>query len=93
MTAADEERALIAIHEAGHWWQSARCRRTDPEVFFPEKGKPTRPAKSICARCPVRAECLEEALAAGYVAGVWGGLSAQERRPMLVARRRAAAAA
>ena len=37
-------------------------------------------AKSVCARCQVRKQCLSYALATGPVHGVWGGTSEDERR-------------
>jgi WhiB family redox-sensing transcriptional regulator len=62
------------------WHDDALCAQTDPEAFFPEKGGSTREAKKICAGCPVRAECLESALANDERFGIWGGLSERERR-------------
>ncbi len=62
------------------WRDRALCAQTDPEAFFPEKGGSTREAKKICQRCPVRAECLEYALAHDERFGIWGGLSERERR-------------
>lgn len=62
------------------WQDRALCAQTDPEAFFPEKGGSTREAKKICQRCPVRAECLEYALANDERFGIWGGLSERERR-------------
>lgn len=62
------------------WQDEALCAQTDPEEFFPEKGGSTRQAKQICARCDVRAECLETALATDEHYGIWGGLSERERR-------------
>lgn len=63
-----------------NWQDRALCAQTDPEAFFPEKGGSTREAKKICQRCPVRAECLEYALAHDERFGIWGGLSERERR-------------
>ncbi|MGH3341381.1 MAG: WhiB family transcriptional regulator [Carbonactinosporaceae bacterium] len=37
-------------------------------------------ARSVCARCPVQAECLLLALRTGETDGVWGGLMPAERR-------------
>lgn len=34
----------------------------------------------MCAACPVRQDCLEQALATSERHGVWGGLSERERR-------------
>ena len=62
------------------WQQEALCAQTDPEAFFPEKGGSTREAKSVCAACDVREECLEYALFNDERFGIWGGLSERERR-------------
>ncbi len=64
----------------GDWRHSAACTQTDPELFFPEKGNPSREARAVCVRCPVRAECLTDALAQARVYGVWGGTTERERR-------------
>ena len=45
-------------------------------------------AKAICMLCEVRMECLEWAMATGQEAGVWGGLSEEDRRALRRARRR-----
>jgi hypothetical protein len=45
------------------WLDDAVCGETDPEVFYPGIGGSTRPAKNVCRRCPVRPECLADALA------------------------------
>lgn len=57
-------------------------------MFFPpfagerknDKRAREQQAKAICATCPVRAECLAVAVAAGERHGVWGGLTSDERR-------------
>lgn len=64
------------------WIDQALCAQTDPEIFFVEKGGSTREAKAVCARCPVRLKCLEEALRTGERHGVRGGLSERERRKL-----------
>jgi WhiB family redox-sensing transcriptional regulator len=66
--------------DSGTWQERGLCAQTDPEAFFPEKGGTTRPAKTICARCEVRAECLAYALDHDERFGIWGGLSERERR-------------
>ena len=67
-------------------WQSrAACLHCDPDLFFPiacsgpALGQVAQ-AKAICARCPVRSECLQFALTTHQVHGVWGGTSEEERR-------------
>ena len=74
------------------WRHEAACREEVPEVVFPVGN--TGPAlaqieeaKKICARCSVKDPCLAWALESGQDAGVWGGLSEDERRAM---KRRAA---
>lgn len=52
----------------------------NPEIFFPLRGEAGVEAKRICARCPVKAECLQFALETDERWGVWGGTSAFERR-------------
>ena len=81
------------------WWiEQGRCIDKDPELFFPTGT--TGPAIEqiaraieVCDACPVRSECLEWALDTCQDAGVWGGLSEEDRREIRRARRRAAAAA
>ena len=71
---------LLGLGNSPWWWFAGLCAQTDPELFFPEKGGSTRAAKAVCAGCPVRAECLEYALAHDERFGVWGGTSERERR-------------
>ena len=74
-----------------NWFREAACQEADPDLFFP-MGKAVTTvsqlaaAKEICARCPVRAPCLEWALRTDAEYGVWGGMSEDERR---IIRRRA----
>ncbi|HEY9523415.1 MAG TPA: WhiB family transcriptional regulator [Thermopolyspora sp.] len=69
------------------WRHRAACRDVDPELFFPIGN--TGPAllqieeaKEVCRRCPVMESCLKWALESGQDAGVWGGLSEDERRAL-----------
>ncbi|MFC8358406.1 WhiB family transcriptional regulator [Streptomyces griseorubiginosus] len=70
------------------WLRRAACVGEDPELFFPvgTVGPAVRDiaaAKRVCARCPVRPECLEWALSTGQTSGVWGGTCEQERDALL----------
>jgi len=74
------------------WRHRAACRDEDPELFFPIGN--TGPAllqiedaKAVCRRCDVIDQCLQWALESGQDAGVWGGMSEDERRAL---KRRAA---
>lgn len=80
------------------WTEDALCAQTDPAIFFPEKGhaENNRAAKAVCAKCPVRQKCLDYAVdvEAGvinvntsYPSGIFGGLSAMQRRPLVKARK------
>jgi len=71
----------VTIHD---WQDDALCATTAPDLFHPEKGRAdlATTAKAICARCTVRDECLAYALTTGQDEGVWGGLSAKERRAL-----------
>ena len=78
-------------HRRGN--RSPRVCTTRAEVdFFPARGESVRDAKAVCARCPVRSECLEFALRLKVAHGVWGGLSERERRTLRRDRHRAATA-
>jgi WhiB family redox-sensing transcriptional regulator len=75
------------------WRDDAACRDEDPELFFPigTTGialEQVTAAKRICARCSVQEDCLEFALASNQEAGVWGGLTEDERRTLKRARQR-----
>lgn len=77
-------RALTALHGAAkeYWQEQSLCKEADPEQFFPEKGGATALAKKLCKECPVKAQCLEFALANDERFGIWGGLSERERRKL-----------
>jgi WhiB family redox-sensing transcriptional regulator len=78
--------------ETMDWRHQSACREEDPELFFPVGN--TGPAlaqieeaQKVCERCVVKEACLAWALESGQDAGVWGGLSEDERRAL---KRRAA---
>lgn len=62
------------------WVQDALCAQTDPEAFHPAKSTSPRLARRICNRCPVKAQCLEAAIADASLEGVWGGTTYKERQ-------------
>ncbi|GAA3375010.1 WhiB family transcriptional regulator [Streptomyces sannanensis] len=81
--------------ESGPWHTEAVCRRDEAGLFFAPSKEPTaarlsreEAAKRVCARCPVVIECREHALLQPEPYGVWGGLTAAERRVVLARRRR-----
>ena len=73
------------------WQKRAACRGSDANLFFAPTQQETKEertareahAKSVCARCPVREQCLSFALTTRESHGIWGGLNETERRRML----------
>lgn len=71
------------------WMADAACLDEPYAKFFPPDSTSgvhviwsAEPAKQVCARCPVRATCLEYALADVPDHGVFGGLDGEERRAL-----------
>ena len=56
------------------WRQRALCADLPPDLFFSEALADVRDAKAVCARCPVRQECLDWATETKQEYGVWGGV-------------------
>ncbi|MGW3930372.1 WhiB family transcriptional regulator [Streptomyces microflavus] len=65
-----------------NWQENAACRNADPEELFADSTRQNR-AKAVCTGCPVRIECLVEALDNRVEFGVWGGMTERERRALL----------
>ena len=72
-------RTLTADIPPQHVLDHAACKGLDPRLFFPERGESTAEAKAVCAACPVRADCLDWAIATTQKWGIWGGTSERER--------------
>lgn len=88
LAAKDTENLLRALpgspEDPANPWDGARCAETDPEAFFPEKGESSQEAKRVCnSGCPLREFCLRYALENGEEYGIWGGMSAVERKRLL----------
>lgn len=88
LAARDTENLLLSFldepDDENNPWSGALCAETDPEAFFPEKGESSHEAKMVCASgCPIRDFCLEFALRNKEEFGIWGGLSASERRRLV----------
>lgn len=70
---------LLAFKDE-HWLDDAACTPLRAELFWPDKGGDSGPAKAVCAGCPVKRQCLEYALKEGEINGIWGGLDPAERK-------------
>ena len=74
------EETVTAIHHQD-WTALAKCRGTEDAMF----GAPfdQKRASLLCGSCPVRSDCLAEALDNRIEWGVWGGMTERERRLLL----------
>lgn len=73
------------------WRSEAVCATTDPELFFRDTdgGSSYMAARRICASCPVREACQDDAMSfeastAGRRYGMYGGLTPRERAALAV---------
>jgi WhiB family transcriptional regulator, redox-sensing transcriptional regulator len=64
------------------WASRGACRSEDPDSLFVQGAAQNR-AKAVCMSCPVRTECLADALDNRIEFGVWGGMTERERRALL----------
>ena len=64
------------------WASQAQCKASTPDELF-VRGAAQNKAKQLCGGCPVRTECLAEALDNQIEWGVWGGMTERERRAIL----------
>lgn len=86
-------RVLFDGNRVPDWRSAAACNGMPAEAFYPAAGdhETTEAAKRVCRGCPVRAECLADALgweASGRRHGIVGGLSARQRDQLATLRRR-----
>lgn len=70
------------VLDRDEWVPQASCRAGDPDALF-VRGAEQRSAAVICRHCPVRLECLIDALNGRIEFGVWGGLTERQRRALL----------
>jgi len=79
------------------WWRDTACSQTDLDAFFPEDAEIGDYVKNICRRCPVRAQCLDDAMVRddndyGYRAALSPHARRDLRRVLYHQARKAAAA-
>ncbi len=72
----------------------ALCREIGTEVFFSKQHAEVARAVAVCEACPITKRCLDQALEAEsarsstLLHGIFGGLTADQRRPLVRRRRR-----
>lgn len=64
------------------WRALAAC--DNPDLMYDPRRE--HEAKTICRHCPVRTECLAEALDRGEPDGIWGGLNPTQRTELETSR-------
>lgn len=65
-----------------NWAAEAACQSKISDDLFVRGAEQNR-AKQICHTCPVKLDCLAEALENKIEWGVWGGMTERERRALL----------
>lgn len=72
---------MLTFDWEAEWHEQAECRGHDASLFFSgDDFEQIHVAKSICGGCPVSENCLQFAMETSQSAGIWGGLTANERR-------------
>lgn len=77
----------LARQVMGSLWklEGACVDRNEADWFDAERSLATRRARAVCFACPLQRVCLAAALAHVEEFGVWGGLTAAQREPLIVA--------
>ena len=70
---------MEARNAQADWRWFAACKGMDPDIFFAHTGRNGNDhARTICGRCPVRAECLRDL--GKYEGGFVGGMTSTQRK-------------
>lgn len=83
----------VATEDRDAWQSRAACQGQMGLPFYPPVRTESRAvkaareerAKAICSGCAVRQECLDHALAVNERYGIWGGMTENERKHLVVA--------
>lgn len=82
-TVADAVGQMPDEYVRSQWVTRASCRGGDPDVLFVRGAEQRGVAAAVCGRCPVKTQCLADALDNRVEFGVWGGLTERQRRALL----------
>jgi WhiB family redox-sensing transcriptional regulator len=75
--------AIVQRASGQRWRTMSACRDLGSDVFFaadPMGGFEEQSAKDVCSQCFVIHDCLAYAITHNAPFGVWGGMTAAERR-------------
>ncbi|MFP7696414.1 WhiB family transcriptional regulator [Trueperella sp. LYQ143] len=73
---------MTQVYQDQTWAAQALCADIDPDALF-VRGSAQVDARQMCFSCPVRIQCLADALDSGMTFGVWGGMTERERRALV----------
>jgi WhiB family redox-sensing transcriptional regulator len=62
------------------WMQRAKCKDRIDLNWFPSDGQNANETIKFCLDCPVRRQCFDYAVKNKLDDGIWGGVSANQRR-------------
>ena len=69
-----EEVTATMLGSVPRWWAHAACTDQPTDLFFADGRGRLAEAVRVCATCPVRRDCYQDARARGEEYGVWGGV-------------------
>lgn len=64
------------------WWRDGACAQIGADLFFVGKGESTLGAQHACHICPVRVQCLADALEREVDYGIFGGFTPPVRHAL-----------
>lgn len=70
------------VKNTAEWMHDGLCRTSEPELWYSKDKHDQRAAKQVCAKCPVRKDCLDYGLSIRDMHGVWGGLDEKQRKDL-----------
>jgi WhiB family transcriptional regulator, redox-sensing transcriptional regulator len=75
---------ILNLPSKDGWAGRAACAGTNPNIWFCEdRGATYTEARTICAACPVKVECLAWAVETNTQYGMWGGKAPWERKRLV----------
>lgn len=64
------------------WWRRGLCAEIGSHLFFVGTGQSVAAAQQACRICPVRIQCLADALASEVEYGIFGGFAPHARHEL-----------
>ena len=78
---------MSVIDPTPDWYAKALCKGHTDLFYYEEAGRPSKQRLAVpfavCGGCPVKEDCLADALRRREPYGIWGGSTPAERARML----------